>query len=929
MATQSSSATSGGAAGGAGGAGATSGGTNAPGTTTTALGMPQLHPLQEAGVSFLLANAGTEASVASDAAVAVLADARGFGKTLQCLAFLLKCFAREAPSLLAPRVPLVTEQRAVEGSASAAERGSPTGYLALHAPAERLSRVCSVVAEFLRGAWPLSGAPPGAREGELLRRWRTTRGAWSTIGADDVVGYGGFVPVAYACGTTICHAVFLWDLLCSDASPLYAHVRECVLGRRRLRVVALCGGSGAELLSIALFAQALVEAEANDKRNCDEEGSDGRIGGSGGDSPVVEFVVVDHMESWRPSVEAYAARLQDACPGIRLSVTFRVGNLLSREWADSCGDDSGDLAHADVVTLEYGLSELYDRDEAAAARAVQAVCAALPVGALFLVADPVSHQQNEEKSGWLHGLAVESCLGLRFNCPIKSSCHKPFLEGSGVHPWIDHFGMRMGEDVKLSVHVWCAMYTKDVDAKKDPAPAAGVRAPEGILSVLVVVAEGGSAVWSNEVSKASTFKGMGSAAHVPVFVVDGGEINWPRVERTLVQWESRGGILLLTAAQFVRLACSSDSTARTRESSTADASVGRGMERVAEAIFSAHVLVVDEAEAIAPMRYKVGRTRQGVGDTLRRVGAKRRVLICDGGAAIAPATAAAVAPAGNSVAPRQLARTRSQLRDAVAERLKTGGVHEPVTSTTSEMWRTSEVQRRLLRACADHGLAVDGAFMYDFETHPAALVAKRGTRRFGPPPSWKSVTVSATDGSEGRPAGEWYHAQLVEEASRLPGSATSDASSSAAPSLWLPALSGKMEAVFRVLSELWAMGQRVVVLCRRVSTADAIEACATVCVPDRTFRRAEPYKRMHARQKRAQRRLNAAKAGRWDCCIYQASAILDSVRVPTDVRTVLMVDAEAAIDGTTLSDEEALACVAHMGQQHPVRVVRFLQDKDT
>lgn len=164
----------------------------------------------------------------------------------------------------------------------------------------------------------------------------------------------------------------------------------------RVRVVALGGGSAAEVLGLALWVQELRAAH--------------------GRAPSLHIDVMDAWKAWEPTV-AWAERAAAALlPAGTLSVRFHCVDLLSPGWADTA-DCSAALRSADLVTMGagrgdgrtaggggracnrsptvrspplpvYAASELYDRDRAAAAATVQSALGAVREGAWLVVADP-------------------------------------------------------------------------------------------------------------------------------------------------------------------------------------------------------------------------------------------------------------------------------------------------------------------------------------------------------------------------------------------------------------------------------------------------------------------------------------------------------------------------------------------------------------
>lgn len=81
------------------------------------------------------------------------------------------------------------------------------------------------------------------RDSSIRSAWKSTRSEYSRIDSDGSIDYSDSVIAAYSIGTTPIH-VFLLDHILSSHVEL----------QDDMRIVCLCGGSGAELLSFSLLA---------------------------------------------------------------------------------------------------------------------------------------------------------------------------------------------------------------------------------------------------------------------------------------------------------------------------------------------------------------------------------------------------------------------------------------------------------------------------------------------------------------------------------------------------------------------------------------------------------------------------------------------------------------------------------------------------
>eukprot|EP00511_Aplanochytrium_stocchinoi_P004390 CAMPEP_0204833530 /NCGR_PEP_ID=MMETSP1346-20131115/17054_1 /ASSEMBLY_ACC=CAM_ASM_000771 /TAXON_ID=215587 /ORGANISM="Aplanochytrium stocchinoi, Strain GSBS06" /LENGTH=680 /DNA_ID=CAMNT_0051966127 /DNA_START=1 /DNA_END=2039 /DNA_ORIENTATION=- len=247
--------------------------------------------------------------------------------------------------------------------------------------------------------------------------WQITKQAWLTLTPGKNVSYTSPVVAAYSCGTTLLHSVFLFELL--DQYYL-----DNLSGKHWL---ILCGGSAAELIALKLLAQSKEKEQHFESVNC-----------------------VD-INSW-----------DGACKQIwnqDHSFVFRQMDILSSKSTKLLEELVG---HADIVTLVYGLTEIHDSAPERARQCINLVFQNLKENAEFLLIDPIKTCHGKDL--WIDSIALEHA-GITENGVMSGKCFKLCMNehdvcDSAVNQWIQKMNLRLNEDVKLSMHVWCRHFKK-------------------------------------------------------------------------------------------------------------------------------------------------------------------------------------------------------------------------------------------------------------------------------------------------------------------------------------------------------------------------------------------------------------------------------------------------------------------------------------
>ena len=233
-----------------------------------------------------------------------------------------------------------------------------------------------------------------------------------------------------------------------------------ILCKESLRVVCLCGGSGAELIALALSYNhsALKEMHVT----------------------VVDKEPLWHASSSPPSfLTSSLNRLFAAVKPLlsfSLSFEFIVADLLAPI------SFAATLQSASICTIVYGISELLDFDEAHSLAFLHSLRDLLPEDCLFMVVDPLSHQFCCEKEIAVKRAMMGNGSVQREEKRPKRVGWKLLYEGhdkvsvtrSILEPLIikhcASLNMQINRDIKLSCHTWCVLLRKEGPGDSIPPP---------------------------------------------------------------------------------------------------------------------------------------------------------------------------------------------------------------------------------------------------------------------------------------------------------------------------------------------------------------------------------------------------------------------------------------------------------------------------
>ena len=233
-----------------------------------------------------------------------------------------------------------------------------------------------------------------------------------------------------------------------------------ILCKESLRVVCLCGGSGAELIALALSYNhsSLKEMHVT----------------------VVDKEPLWHASSSPPSfITSSLNRLFAAVKPLlsfSLSFEFIVADLLAPISFAST------LQSASICTIVYGISELLDFDEAHSLAFLHSLRDLLPEDCLFMVVDPLSHQFCCEKEIAVKRAMMGNGSVQREEKRPKRVGWKLLYEGhdkvsvtrSILEPLIikhcASLNMQINRDIKLSCHTWCVLLRKEGPGDSIPPP---------------------------------------------------------------------------------------------------------------------------------------------------------------------------------------------------------------------------------------------------------------------------------------------------------------------------------------------------------------------------------------------------------------------------------------------------------------------------
>ncbi|GBG23781.1 ATP-dependent RNA helicase dhx8, partial [Hondaea fermentalgiana] len=226
------------------------------------------------------------------------------------------------------------------------------------------------------------------------------------------VPYPRIAVLCYPICTALLHSLFLARIL-HDRLPQW----------RKHRVVALCAGSGAEAVALAMNEDCQAHID-----------------------------VVDILPAWN-ELTSHLVQSNHATKDSRPNGTYHTLDLLSKDAIKALQDL---IQGADLVTLMYGLTELVDHDRAAARRCIESIVSNLAPNSAFVIVDP--KKTCFGKDAWLDGIpAVQSCQALVAE-DIKFTMQREHVEQSVLAEWAQNFGLIYNDDIKLSMHVWLRIY---------------------------------------------------------------------------------------------------------------------------------------------------------------------------------------------------------------------------------------------------------------------------------------------------------------------------------------------------------------------------------------------------------------------------------------------------------------------------------------
>lgn len=213
---------------------------------------------------------------------------------------------------------------------------------------------------------------------------------------------------------------------------------------------------------------------------------------------------------------------------------------------------SSHLQSASICTIVYGISELFDFDEANTLAFLHSLRDLLPEGCLFMVVDPLSHQFCCEKE-----IAVKRAMLCTFpvhheDKRLKRMGWKLLYEGHDkvsvsrliIEPLIIKYcatlNMQINRDIKLSCHTWSVLLKKQ---------AAGDSIPPPLSSPFTVLLLTQFPCITNIVA---TLRRLRTNVWLPHDTCE--ESNPTLTNRLLQAWIQNGGVLCLPYTVFKALA---------------------------------------------------------------------------------------------------------------------------------------------------------------------------------------------------------------------------------------------------------------------------------------------------------------------------------------------------------------------------------------
>lgn len=283
--------------------------------------------------------------------------------------------------------------------------------------------------------------------------WQATKKGWLNLAPGQRVPYPKASVLCYPICTTLLHSLCLANILQHSARSSLPD------SKKPLRVVALCGGSGAEAVGLMLWRQKM--SKCNDSNNVTKDHLD----------------IVDILSEWS-CITAHLIDEDDQASNHMIKRPRREGHSENKpakglpygkyHTADLLDPQSLSkirslVAQADIVTLMYGLTELVDRDRPAAHRCLENVFSAMQPKARFLMIDP--RKTCFGKDQWIQGLLEPNGAEEILATDLKLTMQAEDVQSSALKRWIDTFDLALNEDIKLSMHTWLRVFARSTKEK--------------------------------------------------------------------------------------------------------------------------------------------------------------------------------------------------------------------------------------------------------------------------------------------------------------------------------------------------------------------------------------------------------------------------------------------------------------------------------
>lgn len=271
------------------------------------------------------------------------------------------------------------------------------------------------------------------------------------VQAGERISYDTTNDIQYSICVTFLHAIFFKQLLSEALPGLEDSIAPCTVSDvRRYKFVFLCGGSGAELLGFHLLLKQIL-------------GSERRTDASSQEQSTTEFhihIVDVHQWSSIPKIVYSMLQQEGLC---RFTLQVHQLDLLE---AAAWNQLSELLDHCDLVSLVYGLTELFEYNPGKTKGLLRVLFDSMPAQCCFLIADPM--KTNRGKSFWIEQLLSqhsETSSSLPSQFVIRSHDWKLVLsetavQASSLFQKISQYSLKLQHDVKCSLHCWVQLISR-------------------------------------------------------------------------------------------------------------------------------------------------------------------------------------------------------------------------------------------------------------------------------------------------------------------------------------------------------------------------------------------------------------------------------------------------------------------------------------